>query len=79
MIRITVCILINLEISFDELFKSVQNSGHDMKPEEIMEFHQALDANKDGWIDYEEWRSFLLLHSDKTTLPNVIQFGIKIL
>lgn len=66
-------------IGFQDLMKSVQKSGMNISPVELKEFMAALDSNNDGFVDYEEWRSFLFLHPHpKATLSNVFSFFQKV-
>ncbi|KAJ1337062.1 hypothetical protein BSLG_006822 [Batrachochytrium salamandrivorans] len=50
------------------------SSGIDVSESELQQFIDHVDKGNDGVIDFFEWRDYLLLLPQKTTLKNVFKF-----
>ncbi|EGF82382.1 hypothetical protein BATDEDRAFT_9761, partial [Batrachochytrium dendrobatidis JAM81] len=61
-------------IHLTELLSSVRAAGIDVSEQELQQFIEHVDKGNDGVIDFFEWRDYLLLLPQKTTLTNVFKF-----
>ncbi|KAI8928994.1 mitochondrial carrier domain-containing protein [Entophlyctis helioformis] len=61
-------------IHLSELLASVREAGIDVSESELQQFIDHVDKDNDGVIDFFEWRDYLLLLPQKTTLKNVFKF-----
>ncbi|KAI9320517.1 mitochondrial carrier domain-containing protein [Dichotomocladium elegans] len=58
----------------DELETALRASGIRITKEELDEFMQVIDTEGNGYIDFQDWRDFLLLLPRKTTLHEIYQY-----
>ncbi|KAL2915630.1 hypothetical protein HK105_204815 [Polyrhizophydium stewartii] len=61
-------------IHLSTLLSSVRRAGIDVSEAELQQFIEHVDKDKDGVIDFFEWRDYLLLLPHRTTLKNVLKF-----
>ncbi|KAI8897399.1 mitochondrial carrier domain-containing protein [Globomyces pollinis-pini] len=61
-------------IGLEKLETSVKEAGYDVSSKDLQSLLAEIDYNKDGVIDYSEWRDFLLLLPHKPTFINIFKF-----
>ncbi|KAI8373663.1 mitochondrial carrier domain-containing protein [Blakeslea trispora] len=57
-----------------ELESALKNAGIHVTNQDIEDFMQVIDTEGNGYIDFQEWRDFLLLLPRETTIIEIYQY-----
>ncbi|CAO3703325.1 unnamed protein product [Rhizopus stolonifer] len=57
-----------------DLSSALEAAGIHVTSDDIIDFIQCIDTEGNGYIDFEDWRNFLLLSPQKTTLMEVYHY-----
>ena len=64
----------NGKLEFEEVQVALENSGIQIHPSILRAFFDSVDTNHDGVIEFNEWRDFLLVPLDRTSIKNVFHY-----